>query len=132
MDKFESCKKILPYSMNQMFPSFIIFENEEDYKKYLNKIYGKEAIKMVKRQRLSDEERLEIAISSAEIIINGGTIRSASKKLEVPKSNIHYYIHHILHYEDPVIYNRTCRALKKNDTEKHKRGGEATKRRWLK
>lgn len=42
------------------------------------------------------------------------SIRQASSYLGIPKSTIHYRIHHQIKRDDPIIYRAICTQLKRN------------------
>ena len=65
------------------------------------------------------------------IIDRKSTVRSASAALNVPKSTLHKDVTKVLeNYHDP-LYKEVRKILDKNAREKHIRGGEATKRKYL-
>ncbi|MBQ7407799.1 MAG: sporulation transcriptional regulator SpoIIID [Clostridia bacterium] len=61
---------------------------------------------------------------------NNETIRSAAKQFGVSKSCVHKDIHHKLKYLNPSLYKSVLCVLEKNFSEKHLRGGIATKKRF--
>lgn len=74
----------------------------------------------------------ERAASCAEYIIeNQCTVRQAAKKFGVSKSTIHKDVAHRLKYIDNALYNQVKCVLDKNKLERHVRGGQATKNKYL-
>lgn len=66
------------------------------------------------------------------ILTNNLTIREAGKLLNIPKSTLHYKITKNLKQENLALYKLLHEYLNNNFNEKHIRGGEATKKKWLK
>lgn len=58
------------------------------------------------------------------------TIREASKKLDIPKSTLHYKVTKVLKKENLLLYQTLHAYLENNFNEKHIRGGNATKKKW--
>ena len=65
------------------------------------------------------------------IIENNATIRQTAKQFSMAKSTVHYDIQKRLKYVDALLYARVKKILKNNFSEKHIRGGEATKKLYL-
>lgn len=71
------------------------------------------------------------AIEIAEYIIdNGVTVREAAKKFGVSKSTIHKDITDRLQQINPKLAERTRIVLDQNKSERHIRGGLATKAKY--
>lgn len=67
----------------------------------------------------------------AEYIIKTGcTVREAAKKFSVSKSTVHKDVTERLKNINSVYYFRVKRILEKNKSERHIRGGMATKRKY--
>ncbi len=60
------------------------------------------------------------------------TIRKTAKLYGYSKSTIHHDVSIKLKNIDYALYQKTKKVLEENFTEKHIRGGEATKRKYLK
>lgn len=60
------------------------------------------------------------------------TIRKTAKLYGYSKSTIHHDVSIKLKNIDYALYQETKKVLEENFTEKHIRGGEATKRKYLK
>ena len=73
----------------------------------------------------------ERAIELAEYIIeNGATVREAAKQFGVSKSTVHKDVSERLKYIDYSLYKRVKEILDFNLSERHLRGGNATKRKY--
>ena len=66
------------------------------------------------------------------IIDTGSTVRAAAKVFSISKSTVHKDVTERLSREDPVLYKAVKRVLEKNKSERHIRGGLATKETYLK
>ena len=77
-------------------------------------------------------EARDRAVSLGEYIIKTGvTVRAAAKVFCVSKSTVHKDISERLRKIDPPLYRAVKNVLEKNKAERHLRGGEATKRKYL-
>ena len=65
------------------------------------------------------------------MIENESTVRSVSKKFGISKSTVHKDITVNLRRINPELYANVKRILDINKQERHIRGGEATKRKFL-
>lgn len=74
----------------------------------------------------------EIEFLANYILENNLTIREASKKLDIPKSTLHYKVTKNLKNQNLTLYLKLHTYLKNNFEVKHIRGGEATKIKWSK
>lgn len=80
--------------------------------------------------RLYGRERCEVL---AEYVIEtGATVRSAAQYFGISKSTVHKDLSHILRYINPSLYNNVKEILELNKSERHLRGGEATRQKYLK
>lgn len=76
------------------------------------------------------EERV---IKCAEYIVETGcTVRGCSAHFSVSKSTVHKDVSERLYYIDRDLYEKTRSVLNKNLNERHIRGGNATKEKYLK
>ena len=72
------------------------------------------------------------AVSLAEYIIEtGGTVRAAAARFGVSKSTVHKDITERLEKSEPALWQRVKAVLEKNKAERHLRGGEATRIKYL-
>lgn len=60
----------------------------------------------------------------------GATVRAAAKVFGVSKSTVHKDVTERLCRDDPVLYKQVKRVLEKNKSERHIRGGMATRRKY--
>ena len=82
------------------------------------------------KSRYAADER---AVKLAEYIISeNATVRSAAQAFSVSKSTVHKDITSRLSELDPSLYKKAYTVLQKNKAERHLRGGEATKEKYLK
>ena len=75
-------------------------------------------------------ERCELL--AQHIIETGATVRSAASYFGVSKSTVHKDITTKLKYINPNLYNCVKSVLDLNKAERHLRGGEATRQKYLK
>ena len=64
------------------------------------------------------------------IIETGATVRAAAKVFGVSKSTVHKDVTERLSRDDPVLYKQVKSVLQKNKSERHIRGGMATRRKY--
>ena len=77
-----------------------------------------------------DKERCEIL---AEYMIErNATVRATAYAFSVSKSTVHKDITEKLEKINPDLYDRARAILQKNKSERHLRGGEATRIKYLK
>ena len=80
------------------------------------------------------EESFKVrAIVLGEYIIDtGATVRAAAKVFKVSKSTVHKDVSERLKNEEPELYLQVKEVLEKNKSERHIRGGMATKEKYKK
>jgi len=72
------------------------------------------------------------AVQLGEYIIeNGATVRSAAKRFNISKSTVHKDMSERLCYISPSLYRQVRAVLEKNKSERHLRGGEATRKKYM-
>ncbi len=72
------------------------------------------------------------AIHLGEYIIKtGATVRAAAKVFKISKSTVHKDISERLHKIDPALYKSVKKVMDLNKSERHIRGGNATRRKYL-
>lgn len=76
------------------------------------------------------EERA--AMLGEYIIESKATVRSAAKKFGVSKSTVHKDVSQRLRVLNPALYREVRQVLDMNKSERHIRGGMATKNKYLK
>lgn len=74
----------------------------------------------------------ERAIELGEFIAqNKATVRLAAKKYGISKSTVHKDVSQRLYSLNPHLYAQVKAVLEHNKSERHLRGGEATKNKYL-
>ena len=76
-----------------------------------------------------EERVLELA---EYILSSNSTVRGAAKKYNVSKSTVHKDITERLYEINPALARSVHKVLDKNKSERHIRGGMATKEKYLK
>lgn len=75
----------------------------------------------------------ERAIILGEYIVeNKATVRCAAKQFGISKSTVHTDVSNRLKRYDPVLYKQVREVLEINKSERHIRGGMATREKYLK
>lgn len=64
------------------------------------------------------------------IVENGATVRCTAKKFGVSKSTVHKDVAERLKYKNPVLFGEVKKVLEINKSERHIRGGLATRRKY--
>lgn len=62
----------------------------------------------------------------------GDTVRRTAEIFKVSKSTIHKNMTQNLKYVDPMLYKKVGEVLKRNKSERHIRGGMATREKYRK
>lgn len=62
---------------------------------------------------------------------SGDTVRACAYRFGVSKSTVHKDVTERLKQADPLLYGQVCKVLFKNKSERHIRGGMATKNKYL-
>ena len=65
------------------------------------------------------------------VIENGATVRQAAAYFGISKSTVHKDLSVKLKYVNNALYQRVKQILELNKSERHIRGGEATKRKYM-
>lgn len=77
------------------------------------------------------DDILDRVIKEAEYIIEtGATVRQTAKVYHFSKSTVHKDVTDRLRIVDKRLYKKVKKVLDKNLSERHIRGGEATKRKY--
>lgn len=81
-----------------------------------------------------DLESVRVRCEKAALFIieNRATVRSAATKLQISKSTVHKDVTQRLLRINPLLYERVKEILEQNKKERHIRGGEATRKKYLK
>ena len=81
---------------------------------------------------MSNIYRKERPILLAQYMIStGSTVRTTAKVFGISKSTVHKDLTCKLKYINPSQYQEVKEILDKNKSERHLRGGEATRRKYL-
>ena len=65
------------------------------------------------------------------MIESGGTVRSAAAKFGISKSTVHKELVETLPHLSPALYRQVRELMERNKSERHIRGGMATRRKYL-
>ena len=76
----------------------------------------------------ADKERC--VVLGTYIVENRATVRSAAARYGISKSTVHKDVTEHLRHVDPVLYGEVKEVLEQNKSERHLRGGEATRARY--
>ncbi len=80
-----------------------------------------------------DKFRRERAEIFAEYVMEtGATVRATAAHFGISKSTVHKDLTYKLKHINPALYNNVKRILYTNKSERHLRGGEATRKKYLK
>ncbi len=82
--------------------------------------------------RYNSKYRERCELFASYMIDNDATVRQTAHFFGISKSTVHKDIVCKLKYINPAMYKRVKKVLDKNKAERHIRGGEATKRKYLK
>jgi putative DeoR family transcriptional regulator (stage III sporulation protein D) len=66
------------------------------------------------------------------VIETGATVRATATYFGVSKSTVHKDLTYKLKYYNPALHSLVKEILEKNKSERHIRGGEATRKKYLK
>ena len=68
---------------------------------------------------------------AAYVIETGATVRTAAVHFCISKSTVHKDLTYKLRYTNPVLYENVRTILNQNKMERHIRGGEATRQKYM-
>ena len=77
----------------------------------------------------ADKERC--VILGTYIVENRATVRQTAARYGVSKSTVHKDVTETLRHVNPPLYGEVAKVLEQNKSERHLRGGEATRQRHL-
>lgn len=80
-------------------------------------------------RNLHEKERCEIL--GKYVIETGATVRACALRYGVSKSTVHKDLSQKLRYTNVGMYEEVKEILQKNKSERHIRGGEATRKKYL-
>ena len=81
-------------------------------------------------KRFYARERCEVL--GEYVIETKSTVRSTAQHFGISKSTVHKDLTHKLKNTNPGLYNEVKEILEINKSERHLRGGEATRQKYLK
>ena len=76
-------------------------------------------------------ERERCEMLAEYLVENNATVRSAAEHFNISKSTVHKDITSVLARVNPALYALAKRVLDNNKSERHLRGGEATRQKYL-
>ena len=79
----------------------------------------------------NDEIEARAAEIAEYVILTGATVRAASKRFGVSKSTVHKDLTERLKQSNLELYERATVVLARNRAERHLRGGNATRLKYL-
>ena len=65
------------------------------------------------------------------MVENHTTVRATARQFKISKSTVHKDVTQVLRRVNPTLYEQVQQILDKNKDERHLRGGEATKKKYL-
>ena len=65
------------------------------------------------------------------LVENRATVRATAQQFNIRKSTVHKDVTQVLRRVNPALYEQVQRVLEQNKDERHLRGGEATKKKYL-
>ena len=65
------------------------------------------------------------------IIKHNATVRNAASHFQISKSTVHKDVTERLYHENRQLFHEVRKVLEQNKAERHLRGGEATKQKYL-
>ena len=77
----------------------------------------------------TDKERC--VILGTYIVENRATVRSTAARYGISKSTVHKDVTENLHRVNPTLFYQVKSVLEQNKNERHLRGGEATRQKYL-
>ncbi len=77
----------------------------------------------------SDKERC--VVLAAYLVENQSTVRATARRFGISKSTVHKDITQTLRHVNMPLYEEAIRVLSRNKQERHLRGGEATRKKYL-
>ncbi len=79
-----------------------------------------------------DSQMKERCVELGEYVIEtGSTVRAAASHFNISKSTVHKDLTYRLRYTNPILYKQVKNVLQTNKSERHIRGGEATRKKYL-
>ena len=79
---------------------------------------------------MTDDKEERARRLAVYMIESGGTVRSAALQFGISKSTVHKDLCDLLPRASPVLYAQVRQILERNKSERHIRGGMATRRKY--
>ena len=79
---------------------------------------------------MTDDKEERARRLAVYMIENGGTVRSAAQQFGISKSTVHKDLCDLLPRASPALYAQVRQLLDRNRSERHIRGGLATRRKY--
>lgn len=79
---------------------------------------------------MKNETRQRAVVLGEYILDTGATVRAAAKVFKISKSTVHKDVTERLSHDDPQLYKAVRGVLQKNKSERHIRGGLATRKKY--
>ena len=70
-------------------------------------------------------------ILASYLVENNTTVRAAAAHFGISKSTVHKDLSHRLKGVNPILYGSVKEVLERNKSERHLRGGEATRQKYM-
>ena len=86
----------------------------------------------VEGMRVKREIYIRVTDAARHILATGATVRQCAERFGVSKPTIHKDMRLRLKQVDPGLFAEVSRVLEKNRSERHLRGGMATRRKYAK
>ena len=80
---------------------------------------------------MREDVRLRVVQAAEYILEQGATVRACAAQLGVSKTTVHKDMRARLPGMDALLYERVDAVLRKHLEERHLRGGDATRRKYL-
>ena len=77
------------------------------------------------------DKDIEIIALANYFIKNNSTVRQAAREFGISKSTVHKYLSQALMNIDISLYEKAQKILNINKAERHMRGGQATKQKYI-
>ena len=79
---------------------------------------------------MTDDKEERARRLAVYMIENGGTVRSADQQFGISKSTVHKDLCDLLPRASPALYAQVRQLLERNKSERHIRGGLATRKKY--
>ena len=79
---------------------------------------------------MTDDKEERARRIAVYMIESGGTVRSAAKHFGISKSTVHKDLCDVLPRASPALFAQVRTLLERNKSERHIRGGQATRRKY--